>query len=125
MHRIILWMRNDLRLHDNPVLEWAAKHKSNKFHTEVLPVYCFDPRFYERYQPHYEMKKCGLLRTRFNIETANHFRNSLQAIGSDLYLAHEKPEDFIAKLVEADSPKIKTTIVYQQEITSEELRVED
>ncbi len=24
MHRVILWMRNDLRLHDNPVLNWAA-----------------------------------------------------------------------------------------------------
>jgi len=88
-------------------------------------VYCFDPRFYERYQPHYEMKKCGLFRTKFNIETADQFRNSLQAVGSDLYLAHEKPEDFILRLVYDESPKVKTTIVYQQEICSEEIRVED
>ena len=25
MHRVILWMRNDLRIHDNPVLHWAAQ----------------------------------------------------------------------------------------------------
>jgi hypothetical protein len=24
MHRVILWLRNDLRLHDNPVFHWAA-----------------------------------------------------------------------------------------------------
>jgi deoxyribodipyrimidine photo-lyase len=46
MHRVILWLRNDLRLHDNPVMNWAAKQKVEM--KEVLPVYCFDPRFYDR-----------------------------------------------------------------------------
>jgi len=47
MHRVILWMRNDLRIHDNPVLHWATKQQPVKF-KEVIPVYCFDPRFNER-----------------------------------------------------------------------------
>jgi len=27
-HRIILWLKNDLRMHDNPVFDWALKRKS-------------------------------------------------------------------------------------------------
>ena len=46
MKRIIVWLRNDLRVHDNPVLDWAAKYGGKT--KEILPVYCFDPRFMTR-----------------------------------------------------------------------------
>lgn len=89
MHRIILWMRNDLRLHDNPVLHWAAKQAvSSKVTKEVLPVFCFDPRFYDRTVQKYQIKKCGVIRTRFNLETVGQFRTGLQQIGSNLLVAH-------------------------------------
>jgi len=44
MNRIIVWLRNDLRVHDNPVLDWAVKYGGKS--KEVLPVYSFDPRFF-------------------------------------------------------------------------------
>jgi len=42
--RIILWLRNDLRLHDNYVINWAMKYQTQN--KEILPVFCFDPRIY-------------------------------------------------------------------------------
>ena len=58
IHRIIVWFRNDLRVHDNYLLRAATntvtrsnlKNKAsegNHVRTEVLPVFCFDPRFYD------------------------------------------------------------------------------
>jgi hypothetical protein len=40
-----------------------------------------------------------------------------------LLVAHAKPEEFLLKLI-AESP-MNTTVVYQQEICSEERKVED
>jgi deoxyribodipyrimidine photo-lyase len=122
MHRIILWLRNDLRMHDNPVIHWAASLPKLAY-KEVLPVYCFDPRFYDRKVEKYQTKKCGLIRTRFNLETVISLRASLESVGSNLFVSHAKPEDFLLKLI-ADSP-MNTTVVYQQEICSEERKVED
>lgn len=38
---LILWFRNDLRVHDNEALSTASANSSS-----VLPVYIFDPRDY-------------------------------------------------------------------------------
>lgn len=64
MHRVILWMRNDLRVHDNPVLHWAANQQAVAYR-EIIPVYCFDPRFNAQRQAEYRIRKCGIWRTRF------------------------------------------------------------
>ena len=74
MTRIILWLRNDLRIHDNYVLDWALKHPSGK--KQILPVYCFDPRFYTK-TTKYDTKKCGKIRTKFMIETVQNLRDNL------------------------------------------------
>ena len=65
MHRIILWFRNDLRIHDNYILKTAyntVRRAPEK--TEIVPVFCFDPRFYDQ-KTKYGTKKCGFNRTRF------------------------------------------------------------
>jgi hypothetical protein len=52
--RVILWLRNDLRLHDNIILHWAATVSAMKQHdVEVLPVFCFDHRFINDWSPVY------------------------------------------------------------------------
>ncbi len=66
MKRIIVWLRNDLRLHDNYALSKAASAKKN---VQVLPVFCFDPRIYGRVETPYGTRKTGLLRARFLIES--------------------------------------------------------
>ena len=99
MHRIILWFRNDLRVHDNYIIR-AAANTAKKYPktTEVLPVYCFDPRFYDS-NTKYGTLKCGINRTRFMIESVQDLRNSLEGIGSGLIVSHSKPEEFIPSLL--------------------------
>ena len=40
---VLVWFRNDLRLHDNEVLTEAIA-KSDL----IIPVYCFDPRYFHK-----------------------------------------------------------------------------
>ena len=108
IHRIIVWFRNDLRVHDNYILKTAMntversnlKNKAGgaKVTTEILPVFCFDPRFYDAMTP-FGTKKCGFNRTRFMLESVANLRKNLQAVGSDLIVSHEPVETFIPKLV--------------------------
>ena len=69
-------MRNDLRLHDNPVLHWAMAQPAAAY-KEFIPVYCFDPRFNQKRVEEFDIRKCGIYRTRFQIETIKQFRASL------------------------------------------------
>jgi hypothetical protein len=48
----------------------------------------------------------------------------LRNIGSDLLISCEKPEDFIPKLI-IENSNTENIIVYQSEITSEELIIEE
>ena len=64
-HRVILWFRNDLRMHDNPVLHWALTQPKVEY-KEIIPVYCFDPRFFDDSVPKFAMnRKTGIHRTKF------------------------------------------------------------
>ena len=124
MHRVILWFRNDLRLHDNPVLNWAVKQAAaSPQKTQVIPVYCFDPRFYTKAEPNWLMqRKAGIQRTRFGIESVQELRHGLRQLGSGLLVTMAKPEDFIPQLVR---PEMDTTVVFTSETCSEERKVED
>ena len=80
-HRVILWFRNDLRIHDNAVLNWAINQKVKE--KEFLPLYCFDPRFFNKSEPKFKMtRKTGIIRTRFQLETVREFRKNLENLGS-------------------------------------------
>jgi len=116
--RILVWLRNDLRLMDNYCFNWATKQQA-----QVLPIFCFDPRYYDANasQTEFGTRKTGLVRARFQLEAVACLRKNLQAIKSNLLVSFEKPEDFIPKLLDADAENI---IVYQREVTSEELKIE-
>jgi deoxyribodipyrimidine photo-lyase len=119
--RIILWLRNDLRMHDNYVFNKAMSVAGDK---QILPVFCFDPRTYgQEAKTEFDTIKTGLVRSRFQIQAVKELRKSLQKIGSNLVVTKEKPEEFIPKLMAADA-NINNIIVYQQEICSEELTVD-
>ena len=72
MHRVILWFRNDIRLHDNPIINWVLKQPKVPY-MEVLPVFCFDPRFYSKTEkPMHETfntRKTGIWRAKFQLES--------------------------------------------------------
>lgn len=79
--RIILWFTDDLRLHDNYVVNWAMLFEEKK---EILPVFCFDPRIYDEKQSQtkWTTRRTGRARAKFMLETVACLRNNLKAIGS-------------------------------------------
>ncbi|RZK41163.1 MAG: DASH family cryptochrome [Pedobacter sp.] len=108
--RILVWFRNDLRLHDNEMLvEAIAKSDC------ILPVYFFDPRQFE--QTIYSTQKTGVNRTRFILENVQALRESFQQLGGDILILTGKPEDLLHELVN----KYEITEVYHhREVASEE-----
>lgn len=91
--RILVWFRNDLRLHDNEMLvEAIAKSDS------ILPVYFFDPHYF---QPSiFETDKTGAHRAKFLLESVAALRRAFQQLGGDILLMKGSPEELMAKLVE-------------------------
>ncbi len=91
--KILVWFRNDLRLHDNEMLvEAIAKSDC------ILPVYFFDPRYFE--QTKYGTDRSGAIKTRFLLESVAALRTSFQRLGGDLLVLHGRPEDHLPRLVE-------------------------
>lgn len=91
--KILVWFRNDLRLHDNEMLvEAIAKSDS------ILPVYFFDPRYFENTR--FGTAKTGIVRASFLLESVLSLRKAFQRFGGDILLVQGKPEDMIRDLVE-------------------------
>lgn len=107
--RVVVWFRNDLRLADNYVIKRAEALAAADPGVEVLPVYCFDPRRFERSA--WGSPKTGAHRARFLRECVADLQSNLRLIGSDLLVVVGKPEEVIAPLVLGDG---KTTVVLTQ-----------
>ncbi|RZL61701.1 MAG: deoxyribodipyrimidine photo-lyase, partial [Pedobacter sp.] len=91
--KILVWFRNDLRLHDNEMLvEAIAKSDS------ILPVYIVDPRIFE--ETKYGTLKTGSIRAQFILESVGALRNSLKQIGGNLLIAKGEPEEIIPALAQ-------------------------
>jgi len=90
---ILVWFRNDLRIHDNEILLEAAR-KADK----ILPVYCFDPHYF-RTNPSGNSKTGGL-RARFLLESVADLRKNLQNIGGELLIRIGDPAEILPRLSE-------------------------
>ena len=112
--RILIWYRNDLRLHDH-----APLHQALTANAEVISVYCFDPRQFG--QTSYGFPKTGAFRAQFLLESVADLRRSWQALGGHLLVRRGQPETVIPDLVKTLGI---TAVYYHQEATSEELAVE-
>ena len=112
--RVLLWLRNDLRLHDHEPL-----HRAIEQGADVILLYCFDPRHFG--ETSFGFKKTGSYRAQFLLETVADLREQVQALGSDLLVRQGKPEDEVPTIAEA----LKVDAVYwHEEVTSEEITVE-
>lgn len=112
---IIVWFRNDLRLHDNETLHEALQNA-----THVLPVYCFDTRQFGTTA--FGFPKTGAIRAKFLLETVRDLKLNLQDIGSDLVIKIGKPEEIVFALAKHHKAK---AVYCQQEATDEEMLVEE
>jgi deoxyribodipyrimidine photo-lyase len=115
MTKILIWYRYDLRLQDHQPL-----HRALRSQGEVIPFYCFDDRHFQTTS--FGFPKTGNFRSQFLLEAIDDLRNSLRKLGSDLVIRSGKPEEIIPDLVRQLQV---TDIYYHQEITTEELRVEN
>jgi deoxyribodipyrimidine photo-lyase len=92
----LLWVRSDLRLHDNEALVRAAEAD------QLLPVYAFDPHWYGTAEfggsRSFAYEKIGAHRARFLRESVADLRSSLRARGSDLLVRHGGSADELAAL---------------------------
>lgn len=112
---ILVWFRNDLRIHDNEILSEAV----NKGDI-VIPVYFFDPRYFG--ENRLGFKNTGILRARFLLESVRHFKKTLQDMGADLLVFQGKPEDLIGTLC----AKYDVTEVYHhREVANRETKISE
>jgi len=111
---IIVWLRNDLRLHDHEPI-----HAALQAGAAVVPVYCFDPRDYAL-SP-FGFPKTGSFRAQFIRESVADLRRSLQGRGGDLVVRHGKPEEVVPQLAEQIDA---AGVFYHLEATAEEQGVE-
>eukprot|EP00271_Cylindrocystis_brebissonii_P020429 TRINITY_DN6759_c0_g1_i1.p1 TRINITY_DN6759_c0_g1~~TRINITY_DN6759_c0_g1_i1.p1 ORF type:complete len:558 (-),score=118.63 TRINITY_DN6759_c0_g1_i1:627-2300(-) len=111
---VVMWFRNDLRLHDNEAFAAA-----NGDALSVLPVYCFDSREYGKSSSGFD--KTGPYRAKFLTECVADLRNNLRERGSDLIIRVGRPEDVLVELAK----QVGAEAVYaHQETTKEETQAE-
>jgi deoxyribodipyrimidine photo-lyase len=110
---ILLWYRNDLRLHDHSPLTQALVDGAR-----IIPVYCFDDRHFGHTT--FGFPKTGAFRAQFLIESIADLQKSWQARGSNLVIQRGLPELIIPTLAVEWGI---TDIYYHQEVTTEELVV--
>lgn len=112
--RILLWYRNDLRLHDHEPL-----HQAVNAGAAIVPLYCFDPRQFGKTA--FGFAKTGAFRAQFLLESVADLRRSLQSLSSNLIIRQGLPEVIIPELV---THLGITALYYHQEVTSEARAIE-
>lgn len=90
----LLWLRNDLRLHDHAALAAACRGADR-----LLAVYCLDPR--QLGSSTYGFPKTGPHRARFLLGALADLRARMRAAGGDLVVRRGRPEDILPPLARA------------------------
>lgn len=111
-NRILYWFRHDLRLHDNPGFATAVEDAR-----EVLPVFVFNPKWF-RELPHLGVRKMGVYRAQFLLESVADLRQSLRAKGGDLLIRIGDPARILSDLAEDNDC---AAIYTSKEVTQEEI----
>ena len=88
---ILVWFRNDLRIHDNEILSEAVRKADN-----ILPVYVFDPFYFKPSGS--GTSKTGSFRARFLLESVADLRLNLQKLGAELIIRTGDPAEVLPEL---------------------------
>jgi deoxyribodipyrimidine photo-lyase len=111
--KILVWFRNDLRLHDNEMLVEAISKSDS-----ILPVYFFDPRHFENNADETVKEKHN--RFQFLAESVIALRESLKKMGGNLLIISGTPEDHIPALAEQYE---LAEVYHHREVATEETTV--
>ena len=93
MKNTLVWLRNDLRLTDNPVLKKAFSTGNN-----IIIVYIFDETNFQKTE--LGLPKTGIFRTNFLLESVQDLKKQLQSYGSDLFVYKGKTEEILSNLAQ-------------------------
>ena len=66
----VVWFRNALRIHDNPVLSWAYDSENVDF---ILPIYIFEEEIHQR-----STQNMGEQRLRFQFDCVENLHQNLK-----------------------------------------------
>lgn len=113
-NNVLVWFRNDLRLHDNEALYNAINSQK-----PVLAVYIFDENQYRN--TNLGFPKTGSFRAQFIIESVQNLKENLKNIGIELLIYNGNSVEVITNICNEFNI---TEIHYQQENTDEEIQVE-
>ncbi|NJK60643.1 MAG: DASH family cryptochrome [Oscillatoriales cyanobacterium SM2_1_8] len=113
MERVLVWFRNDLRVHDHGPLTAAVGQGI------AIPVYCLDPRQWGTTA--FGWPRLGPYRAVFWQESLADLRSRLQGLGADLVLRVGTPETVLPALVQELGAQ---RVVAYHEIGTEESRIE-
>jgi len=110
----LVWLRNDLRLHDNPTL-----HKALRDHEAVVPVVVLPERWWQ--PTAYGFRKMGPHRFAFLLEGLEDLARALNARGGKLWVERGEAAEILPRLMaELGASKINTN----KEVTHEEVQEE-
>ena len=110
---IIVWYRNDLRVHDHPALAHASQDADH-----VVPVFIFDKSIYGG-------NHSSSNRNRFLLECLGDLESSLKKAGADLVIREGDPIDELKKLAkEADVSAVYYTADYTPFAITRDKKVE-
>jgi len=112
---ILVWFRNDLRIHDNEILLEATR-KADK----VLPVYCFDPYYFKNTAS--GNPKTGNFRARFLLASVAGLRKNLQSLGSELIVRVGNPAEILPQLAEQYNVN---EVYHHREVAYEETNISE
>lgn len=115
MKKVLIWFRNDLRIHDQEIINLAIEYGAN----EIIPLYCFDERQFKNTS--FGFPKTGKFRAKFLLESIIDLKQSLIKLGSNLVIRKGIPEEIIPDI--AIEYKIDL-VCFSQEATAEEIAVE-
>ncbi len=113
--KILVWFRNDLRIHDHQPLFEASKKGDC-----IVPVFCIDTRWLEKTK--YGTNKMGNLRWKFLLESLVDLKNKFKNKSADLLIVLGKPEDVIPEI--AFKYKVSSVVAYK-EVATEEVILSD
>ncbi|QOJ30323.1 MAG: DASH family cryptochrome [Ignavibacteriales bacterium] len=112
--RILLWFRNDLRVHDNALLA------SLPAGAEAIPVYIFNPVQYRKTT--YGFPKTGAFRKPFIEQGVTALKENLKKMGSSLIIQSGNPAEILSNIAGRTNAD---TLFFTKEHTAEELLEED
>ncbi|MBX2897510.1 MAG: DASH family cryptochrome [Cyclobacteriaceae bacterium] len=110
---ILVWFKNDLRLHDNETWYRACQQAD-----WVIPLYVFDPRQFAHHKLGFP--RSGSFRTQFLIESVTALQEKLMQAGSNLIVRFGLPEFIIPEICTEN--KVSHVFI-GSEVASEEVSI--